>query len=129
MAVQVLPRSRARVAQRGMTVPPGVLALVLVAPALDVLRTATPGIGVVGSSNAVTDVALLGNALAAAALTIVWLRCVRASWLFAAALAALAAVALRLVGADVAPILSVLAILALGVGGGFSTSQLSLEGA
>jgi hypothetical protein len=52
-----------------------------------------------------------------------WLRFPRTNWLAAAFLAALAGFALRLAGADVAPLLSLLSIVAVGLGGGFASSE------
>jgi hypothetical protein len=103
-------------------VPTGVLALALIAPALDLFFMLQPNAGLwaagVGASSA-----------AAAALVLVWVRFPRTSWLFAATLAAMASLAMRLVGADVAPVLTLLAIVALGVGGAFASTELSLEAA
>jgi hypothetical protein len=47
--------------------------------------------------------------------------------LAAASLAAIAALAARILGADFAPLLSLLAVVALGLGGGFATSGRDLE--
>jgi hypothetical protein len=74
-------------------------------------------------------VATLASAAAAAALVLIWTRFPRTSWLFAACLAAIASLAMRVLGADVAPLLSLLSLVALGVGGAFASADLSLEGA
>jgi hypothetical protein len=74
-------------------------------------------------------VGLIASGAAAAGLLLVWARFPRTSWLFAASLAAVAGVAMRLVGADVAPALSLLSVVALGIGGAFASADLSLEAA
>jgi len=61
-------------------------------------------------------IGLIASGAAAAALLIVWLRFPRTTWLFAASLATIASLVMRLVGADVAPMLSLLSVVALGVG-------------
>jgi hypothetical protein len=68
---------------------------------------------------------LLASLVASAILVLSWVRFPRTSWLLAAALATCASVAMRLVGADVAPLLSLLAIVALGIGGAFASSSRS----
>jgi hypothetical protein len=116
MAVTALPHSRARAPLQAATLPPGALLLTLVAPALDLLANVQPGA-------AVPALGVLGTFAAAAVLLITWLRFPRTSWLAAACLAALASLAMRVVGADVAPVLSLLAVFALGIGGAFASSQ------
>ncbi len=115
MAVSALPRSHARAPLKAATLPSGVLALTLVAPALDLLawvqrNVVVPNLGVVAAG------------VAAAVLLVFWAHFPRTSWLAAATLAAVAGVALRVVGADVAPALSLLAVLALGTGGAFASA-------
>ena len=94
--------------------PPAVLALTLIAPALDVVGLAQP-YPVVG------QVGVFAAAIATAVLVTCWLRFPRTNWLAAASFAAVAGVVLRLLGDDVAPLLSLLSIVALGIGGAFAT--------
>jgi hypothetical protein len=102
-----------------------VLALALVPAALDLLKLVQPGLA--GALMLPTGVA---SAAAAAVLLVMWIRFPRAAWLAAASFAACASLALRLFGADIAPALSLLSILALGVGGAFVTNaELSPEDA
>ena len=93
--------------------PPVVLGLSLVAPALDLLRMVQPLLPL-------ASIGVVASAAASAALLVMWLRFPRTSWLAAACLAAVASLAMRLVGADVAAALSLLAVVALGIGGGFA---------
>jgi hypothetical protein len=58
-------------------------------------------------------------------LLLMWLRFPRTNWLAAAGIAATAGFALRLVGADVAPLLSLLSIVAIGLGGGFASAEVT----
>ena len=67
-------------------------------------------------------IGLLAASVAAAALLVVWAHFPRTSWLAAASLAAFASLALRFVGVDGAPMLSLLAIVALGIGGAFASA-------
>ena len=120
MAVTALPRTRARSPLRAATLAPGVLALTLIAPALDLLAIVQPGVLVPGFG-------VVATALAAAALALAWARYPRTSWLAAASLSACAGLGLRLVGADVAPVLSLLAVVALGVGGAFASPPRAAE--
>jgi hypothetical protein len=120
MAVRALARPGARAPLRAATLPAAVLATTLLAPALDLIETIQPGL-VPGS------LALAASAVASGALIAMWIRFPRTSWLFAACLAAAAGLALRALGAEVAPLLSLLAILALGLGGAFSSVEVSLE--
>jgi 4-diphosphocytidyl-2C-methyl-D-erythritol kinase len=92
-----------------------VLVLTLVAPALDLLGFVQPGV----------IVPLLGQlaaSAAAAALLLAWARYPRTSWLAAATLAGLASLALRFAGADVAAALSLLTVVAIGIGGAFASA-------
>jgi len=115
MAVSALPRARTRARPSPATIAPGVLALTLIAPALDLLHMIQPGL-------ALASAAVVASGLAGTFLVFAWVRFPRASWLAAASLAGLAGFALRVVGADVAPALSLLAIVALGIGGSFATA-------
>jgi len=56
-----------------------------------------------------------------------WARFPRTSWLVAAALVSFAGLGLRLVGSDFGPALAVLAIVALGLGGGFASPAREAE--
>jgi hypothetical protein len=114
MAVTVLDRARARSPLVATTLAPGLLLVALIPPALDFLVMVQPVIDVPG-------VRLAAAAVAAALLAVLWGRYPRTTWLAAAALAAVANVALRLVGADLAPVLSLLSVLALGIGGAFAS--------
>ena len=118
MAVRVLPRSPARPADHAASLPALVLAVALVPAALDLLKLVQPGLV---PYLAVPEVVACGAA--AALLLLTWLRFPRTSWLAAASLAAAASLVLRLLGADVAPLLSLLAIVAVGLGGGFATPE------
>jgi hypothetical protein len=120
MAVTALPRTHARAPLRAATLPPGVLVLTLIAPALDLLAIVQPGVLVPGFG-------IVATGFAAAALALTWARYPRTSWLAAASLAGCAGLALRLVGADVAPVLSLLAIVALGIGGAFASPSRAAE--
>src|SRR5439155_45102 len=68
-----------------------------------------------------------GQVLASNGLRISWARYPRTSWLAAACLAAVASLGMRAVGADVAPLLSLLAVVALGIGGAFASPVLEAE--
>jgi hypothetical protein len=114
MAVTALPRTRARASLRAATLPPVVLVVTLIAPALDLLRIVQPGVLVAG-------IGVVATAIAATVLLVTWAHYPRTSWLAAASLAGFAGLALRLVGADVAPALSLLAVVALGIGGAFAS--------
>ena len=114
LAVRVLSRPRAHAPLLpAATIPGGVLALTLVAPAFDLLRMVQPFL-------ALSAVSVIASGAASAALLVMWLRFPRTSWLAAASLAALASVAMRVMGADVAALLSLLAVIALGIGGAFA---------
>src|SRR5258708_32012787 len=114
MAVSALSRSRARAPRVATSLPPVVLVLTLIAPALDLLAIVQP-------MAAVPTVGLLATGFASLVLVISWGRYPRTSWLAAASLAGIASVGMRAVGADVAPLLSLLAVGALGIGGAFAS--------
>jgi hypothetical protein len=118
MAVHVLPLARTRPANHPATLPWVVLVLALAPSLLDLLRLVQPGL----TPFLATPDALACGA-ATAVLLLMWLRFPRTAWLLAATLAAAVGLALRLTGADVAPLLSLLAIVALGVGGGFANPE------
>ena len=114
MAVSALPRQRAGTHLVTASVPAVVLVAALMAPALDLLRLVQPLAFAPG-------LLPLASGLGGLALLAAFVRFPRTSWLGAAAFAAVAGAALRMAGADVAPILSLLAIVALGVGGAFAS--------
>ena len=120
MAVTALPRPRTTAASATPTVPTAVLVLALITPALDLLRMAQP-------MTAMPQISLLAAGVAGLVLLGVWARVPRASWLAAAAVSACAGAALRLVGADIAPALSLLTVVALGTGGAFASSRQPAE--
>jgi hypothetical protein len=120
MAVRVLPHSPARHADLAGGLPPVVLALALVPAALDLLTLVQPGLS---RFLAMPDVVSCG--VATAVLLLAWLRFPRTPWLAAAAFAACTATLLRLLGADLAPFVSLLSVVALGLGGGFETPEVS----
>jgi hypothetical protein len=101
-------------------VPAVVLGLTLVVPALDLLAMVQPGLRM-------PLVALVAATVVCAALLVTWARFPRTSWLAAASLAGIATLVARAFGADVAPLLSLLAVVALGLGGAFATSGRDLE--
>jgi len=121
MAVTALPRPRtpARLVATE-PLPAAVLVPPLLAPALDLLGTVQPSVAAPGLD-------VLAAGLGALVLLAAWLRYPRTGWLGAAALAAVTGAALRLLGADVAPLLSLLAVVALGVGGAFATQHRTAE--
>ena len=114
MAVRALPRARLVEGRQGATLPSIVLALTLFPPMLDLL-------GLVQPAALISRGAVLTAALATVVLVACWVRFPRTNWLAAASVAATAGLALRLLGADVAPLLSLLSIVALGIGGAFAT--------
>jgi hypothetical protein len=120
VAVSALPRSRARAPIQSATVPAAVLGMTLVVPALDLLTLVQPGMRM-------PLVGALAATVVCAALLVTLARFPRTSWLAAASLAAIAALAARILGAEIAPLLSLLAVVALGLGGGFATSGRDLE--
>jgi hypothetical protein len=93
---------------------PVVLVLTLIAPALDLLAVVQPGA-------AVPTIGLVGAGLASAALLLAWTRYPRTSWLAAASLASAASLGSRFMGAELAPAMSLLAVVALGLGGAFAS--------
>jgi hypothetical protein len=99
---------------------PAVLVLTLVAPAIDLWSLVLPGV-------LPPIVTVLATSAATAALLLVWLRFPRTSWLAAATLAVGASLALRLAGVDGAAALSLLSVIALGLGGGFASPTRDAE--
>ena len=85
-------------------------------PALDLLALVQPGViaTIFGAS---------ASGVAAAMLLGMWAHYPRTSWLAAASLAGLASFAMRFVAPDIAPVLSLLAVLALGLGGAFASAE------
>src|ERR1700738_5161699 len=120
MAVSALSRTQARTPLVATSLPPVVLVLTLVAPALDLLAIVQP-------AAAVPSLGLLATGLASVVLGLSWGRYPRTNWLAAACLAGLASVGMRAVGADVAPLLSLLAVVALGIGGAFASPARATE--
>ena|SRR5579864_136187 len=118
MAVRVLPLAPARPVDGAAALPSLVLVIALAPSALDLLKLVQPSL----RPNLATLDAIMCGA-AAAVLLVMWLRVPRTGWLFAATIAATAGLALRVTGADVAPLLSLLAIVAIGVGGGFASQE------
>ena len=119
MAVTTLARTtRAPLTAVGLA--PGVLVAPLLAPALDLLRMLQP-------STLLATPALIAAIAAGVVLVVMWARYPRTSWLAAATLAALASVALRLIDAELAPALSLAAVVALGVGGAFASRAGELD--
>lgn len=114
MAVSALSGARTRTPLVATSLPPVVLVLVLTAPALDLLAIVQP-------AASVPIVGILATGLAGVTLLLSWARYPRTSWLAAACLAGLASVGMRAIGADVAPLLSLLAVVALGIGGAFAS--------
>jgi hypothetical protein len=113
MAVSVEARSRVHAPQRLATLSPAALLLTLVAPALDLLA-------IVQHATGVPAMGAVATAAASAVLLVHWLRFPHASWLAGASLAGFASLVMRLVGADVAPVLSLLMVIGLGLGGAFA---------
>jgi hypothetical protein len=122
MAVRALPQPRVRAPIQSVSVPPLVLALTLTTPATDLFAWLQP-------SPMLPTLGALASGFIAAALVLIWLRFPRTAWLFAACVAAIASIVMRLVGAEVAPMLSLLSVVALGVGGAFATAEVKLEAA
>ncbi|MBV9169633.1 MAG: hypothetical protein JOZ81_06085 [Chloroflexi bacterium] len=114
MAVRALPRASETAPLVTASLPAGVLLLALVAPGLDLLS-------IVQSTASLAGVALAASLATAAVLLGFYVKYPRTSWLAAAALAAIAAAGLRCIGAEFAPVLSLLAVIALGVGGAFAS--------
>jgi hypothetical protein len=124
MAVRVLPRSPARSDDQVGALPALVLGLALLPGALDLLRVVQPALDQVLAAPVV-----VACGVTAVVLLLTWLRFPRTSWLVAASCAALASLALRLAGLEVAPVLSLLSVLALGVGGAFASGDANPSGA
>jgi hypothetical protein len=101
-------------------IPPMGLAVVLVPAALDLLAAVMPAL----AQTLLMPSAVAGGA-AAAVMLLAWLRFPRASWLAAATFAAAISAVLRLNGDQVAWLVSLLSIVALGIGGGFASGDLS----
>jgi hypothetical protein len=120
MAVSALWRTHARSPLVATSLPPVVLVLTLIAPALDLLAIVQP-------AAAVPSLGLLATGLASVLLVVSWARYPRTSWLAAASLAGIASVGMRALGADVAPLLSLLAVVALGIGGAFASPVREVE--
>ena len=120
MAVRVLPLAPTRPADQAATLPWVVLVVALAPSLLDLLRLVQPGLT---PFLAIPDAFACGGA--AAVLLLMWLRFPRTAWLLAATVVAAIGLALRLIGADVAPLLSLLAIVAVGVGGGFANPEVN----
>jgi hypothetical protein len=118
MAVRALSRSQVRSPAGVADVPASALALTLVTPAADLFGMLQPAsmLGAVG---------LVATAAAAIVLLLLWVRAPRTAWLLAATLASGASLLMRLMGVEVAPALSLLAVVALGVGGAFGSPALS----
>jgi hypothetical protein len=115
------PRTRTRTAPLATaSLPPLVLVLILVPPALDL-------VGYVQASRSLELPALVAAALAAVGLGVSWPRMPGFNWLFAATFAAVASLAMRVAGADVASALSLLTILAVGLGGAFGSPSAELD--
>ena len=114
MAVSALSGARARTPLVATSLPPVVLVLTLIAPALDLMAIVQP-------AASVPILGLLATGLAGVTLLVSWARYPRTSWLAAACLAGLASVGMRAAGADVAPLLSLLTVVALGIGGAFAS--------
>ena len=120
MAIHIIAHARVRPASQVRAVPALAWALVLAPAASDLLRIVQPDL-----MGAVTSATAIASGAAAGVLVALWLRSARLLWLFAAAFAACASLAMRLVGGEVAPLLSLLSILALGIGGAFASPELS----
>jgi hypothetical protein len=120
MAVRIVAHAQARPAQQSVGLPPVALAIVLVPAALDLLRIVQPAL-----TGALASPAAWASASAAAVLLGLWLRYPRATWLLAASFAACASLVLRLVGAELGPLLSLLSIIGLGMGGAFASGEIS----
>src|SRR4051812_42257406 len=120
MAVTTLPRARTAARHVAPTLPPALVLLMLLAPVLDLLGWVQPRIDL-------EPLALAAAVIGFGTILLAWLRHPRTTWLLAATLAGAASVALRAVGAEVAPALSLLVVLALGVGGVFASPSHELE--
>jgi hypothetical protein len=123
MAVRVLPHSAPRHVDHAASLPVAVLGLALAPSALDLLNAVQPRL----EASLLMPLLAVSSA-ATLVLLVTWLRFPRTNWLAAATLATAAAVALRVVGADQAPLLSLLSVVALGVGGAFANAEISPAG-
>jgi hypothetical protein len=121
MAVSALPRTRPHTQQQSGSIGPLVLGVTLVTPGLDLLAVVLPGLQVI------TLLSLVASSVATAVLVLSWLRFPRTSWLAAAMLASVAGLATRVVGLELGPLLAVLTVLALGVGGAFASAPRDVE--
>ena len=121
MAVTALPRALAGARPSG-GVHPLVLLACLLAPGLDLL-------GLVQANAGLPLPSLVASGAAGLLLLLIWARHLREAWLAAATLAMLASAALRLAAATgpQAPLLSLLAVLALGIGGAFTSAASELD--
>ncbi len=99
-------------------IPPLALALVLIPVAIDLLTTVMPTL-----AQTMLLPGVAASCVAAALMLVLWLRVPGAIWLAAATIAAGISVALRLNGDELAALLSLLSIVALGVGGGFASAE------
>lgn len=124
MAVRVLPHPAARAADHVACLPGVVLALALLPSAIDLLDRVQPGL-----TFYLVLPTLLASGVAALVLVTGWARFPRTGWLAAASFAAVAALVLRFAGVDFASLLSLLAIVAIGVGGGFASPEVTPAGA
>jgi hypothetical protein len=120
MAVRALATGSVDAADPSAGVPPVALAVVLVPAALDLLTAVMPAL-----AQLVVMPSAVASGAAAAVMFVLWLRNPRASWLAAAACAAGISAVLRVNGAELAAPVSLLSILALGIGGGFASGDLS----
>jgi hypothetical protein len=120
MAVTALSRTSAPASLADAALPLPVVLIALAAPALDLLHVLQPAAALRGA-------AVVMSAAAALVLLGCWAHYPRLAWLAAATLAGGASLALRLGGAEAAAGLSLLAVLALGVGGAFASPAGELE--
>jgi|SRR5579859_3748303 len=120
MAVRVVPLAPTRTADQPSGLPSVVLLFALAPSALDLFALVQPGLA---ASLATADA--VACAAATLVLLLTWIRFPRTAWLLAATVAAAIGLALRVIGADTAPLLSLLAIVAIGMGGGFANPEVS----
>ena len=76
MAVRALPKPRAEAPPQTVAIPTALLALSLLAPAVDLLKLIAPWLNL-------GNLALVASAAGTAALLLAWARFPRTSWLFA----------------------------------------------
>jgi hypothetical protein len=98
--------------------PPLALAVVLVPVAIDLLTTVMPTL-----VRPMLLPSTVASVVAAVLMLVLWLRFPRASWVAAATIAAAISVFLRLNGEEVAALVSLLSVVALGIGGGFAAAS------